>query len=84
MNWTHPFLNADKTLPAECRLDDLERLKVKMRMFARFIGLRGAETPVWEYERQVHILGEKARWSVRMEEGEEQRRKAFERAAGWT
>lgn len=83
MNWSHPFLDTDKTLPASCRLGDLERLKVKMRMFARFIGLRGADTPVWEYERQVQILGEKVKWRVRMEEGEEQRRKAFVKSAGW-
>jgi hypothetical protein len=37
-------------------------------MFARFIGIRGAETPRWEYERQVEILRAKIERSVRDEE----------------
>ncbi|KAL6712059.1 hypothetical protein ACN47E_003102 [Coniothyrium glycines] len=68
MNWSQPFLDRDPSLPANCRLSDLERLKIKMRMFARFIGMRGAETPVWEYERQVEILEHKIARSVREEE----------------
>ncbi|EUC48784.1 hypothetical protein COCMIDRAFT_86616 [Bipolaris oryzae ATCC 44560] len=74
MNWSHPFLDASDELPGDCKLDKLERLKVKMRMFARFIGMRGAETPGWEYERQIEILGNKVRWEVRREEEEEERR----------
>lgn len=66
-------------LPEDCKLDKLERLKIKMRMFARFVGMRGAETPGWEYERQIEILGNKVRWEVRREEEEEERRgKVFE------
>lgn len=68
MDWAKPFLNNDPELPANCKLNDLERVKVKMRMFARFIGMRGAETPRWEYERQVEILGNKIERSVREEE----------------
>lgn len=75
MNWAHPFLDKCENLPDDCRLDDVERLRVKMRMFARFIGMRGAETPTWEYERQMEILGNKIRWSVREEERAE--RKVF-------
>lgn len=67
MNWDLPFLNKDPTLPEACRLSELERLKVKMRMFARFIGMRGADTPRWEYERQVEILQNKIARSVQEE-----------------
>ncbi|KAJ4989169.1 hypothetical protein SVAN01_05248 [Stagonosporopsis vannaccii] len=68
MDWSRPFLTADATLPEDCRLSEMERLKVKMRMFARFIGMRGAETPGWEYERQVEILGKRIQRVVRAEE----------------
>ncbi|KAH9879193.1 hypothetical protein J1614_002631 [Plenodomus biglobosus] len=71
MNWDLPFLNKDPILPEACRLSELERLKVKMRMFARFIGMRGADTPRWEYERQVEILQNKIARSVQEEEEEE-------------
>ncbi|KAI8940256.1 hypothetical protein NX059_003958 [Plenodomus lindquistii] len=68
MRWDLPFLNNDPALPEHCRLNELERLKVKMRMFARFIGMRGADTPRWEYERQVEILQNKIEKSVQDEE----------------
>ena len=77
MNWQQPFLDKSESLAEDCKLDDLERLKVKMRMFARFIGMRGAETPGWEYERQVEILGNKVRRSVRAEAEEEAGVKKF-------
>ncbi|KAF2468247.1 uncharacterized protein BDR25DRAFT_335621 [Lindgomyces ingoldianus] len=59
MDWSKPFLSKPKpgdTEDESCRLSDYERLKIKMRMFARFIGMRGAETPQWEYERQIELL----------------------------
>jgi hypothetical protein len=68
MDWQRPFLQSDPSLPDSCKLTDVERLRVKMRMFARFIGIRGAETPRWEYERQVEILRAKIERSVRDEE----------------
>ncbi|KAF2855433.1 hypothetical protein T440DRAFT_474850 [Plenodomus tracheiphilus IPT5] len=68
MSWELPFLNKDPNLPEGCKLSELERLKVKMRMFARFIGMRGADTPRWEYERQVEILQHKIKRSVQEEE----------------
>lgn len=77
MDWSKPFLNSDASLPEKCKLDDLERIKIKMRMFARFIGMRGAETPRWEYERQVEILGNKIERSVKMEEREDSLRKVW-------
>lgn len=55
-------------MPAECRLSDYERLKVKMRMFARFIGMQGAETPSWEFDRQVEIMESKLDQSIEEEE----------------
>jgi hypothetical protein len=75
MDWSLPFLCKDDSLPANCKLSDLERLKVKMRMFARFIGMRGAETPQWEYEKQVEILRNKVARSVAQEEAS--RRKIY-------
>jgi hypothetical protein len=68
MDWSKPFLCNDASLPENCKLNDLERVKIKMRMFARFIGMRGAETPSWEYERQVEILRNKIEKSVQEEE----------------
>jgi hypothetical protein len=68
MDWAKPFLRADDELPENCKLSELERVKVKMRMFARFIGMRGAETPLWEYERQVEILHNKVCRSIEEEE----------------
>jgi hypothetical protein len=68
MDWSKPFLAIADALPENCKLSDLERVKVKMRMFARFIGMRGAETPRWEYERQIEILRNKIERSVQDEE----------------
>jgi hypothetical protein len=73
MDWARPFLCADDALPENCRLSELERVKVKMRMFARFIGMRGAETPRWEYEREVEILRNKIERSVVQEENEKKK-----------
>jgi hypothetical protein len=73
MDWNRPLLNNPKdsgTLPENCNLSDYERLRVKMRMFAKFIGMRGAETPQWEYERQMEVL--KARIDHSIEEEEQQ------------
>lgn len=78
MDWNKPFLVADAALPDDCKLSEMERLKVKMRMFARFIGMRGADTPRWEYERQVEILGNKVGRVVRQEEEDSLRNKAFQ------
>lgn len=75
MDWSKPFLAVDAGLPEDCKLTGYERLKVKMRMFARFIGMQGADTPTWEYERQVEILGKKIGWVVRREEEELARNK---------
>lgn len=68
MDWSLPFLCKDPSLPDNCKLNEQERLKVKMRMFARFIGMQGAETPIWEYERQVEILQNKIAKTVAEEE----------------
>jgi hypothetical protein len=76
MDWSRPLLA--KPAPGESeefRLSDYERLRIKMRMFARFIGMRGAETPSWEYERQVEIL--KARIDRSIEEEEKLSRKWY-------
>lgn len=68
MDWSLPFLAKDESLPENCKLNTLERVKVKMRMFARFVGMRGADTPRWEYERQVEILQNKIARTVEAEE----------------
>ncbi|ORY09454.1 hypothetical protein BCR34DRAFT_487227 [Clohesyomyces aquaticus] len=71
MDWNRPLLG--KPEPGEigderCRLSDYERLRIKMRMFARFIGMRGADTPQWEYERHIEILKARINKSVEEEE----------------
>lgn len=77
MDWNKPVLQNDPTLPEDCKLTDIERLKIKMRMFARFIGMRGADTPTWEYERAVEILGKKIGRVVRQEEEEALQNKGY-------
>ena len=72
MDWNKPFLDKDPALSEDCKLTGIERLQVKMRMFARFIGMRGADTPRWEYERQVEILANKIGRVVREEKKEEE------------
>ncbi|KAF3051947.1 hypothetical protein E8E11_007561 [Didymella keratinophila] len=67
MDWSKPVLQNDPTLPEDCKLTDIERLKIKMRMFARFIGMRGADTPLWEHERAIELLGNKIGHWVRQE-----------------
>ena len=83
MDWNREVLDNDTSLPENCRLSDLERLKIKMRMFARFIGMTGAETPRWEYERGVEILANRIGHRVRGEEQEEMRRKLFMGPRAW-
>jgi hypothetical protein len=77
MEWSKPVLQNDPALPEDCRLTDIERLKIKMRMFARFIGMRGADTPLWEHERAIEILGNKIGHSVRQEKEDSLQSKAF-------
>jgi hypothetical protein len=76
MDWNRPILDKpEEGEDATFTVTDVERLKIKMRMFARFIGMRGAETPTWELERQIEILAEKVRKEVEMEQGRD--------GAGW-
>jgi hypothetical protein len=77
MDWNKPFLTKSESIPEECRLSDYERLKVKMRMFAKFIGMRGAETPNWEFERQVEILKANIDRSIEEEERQLMGRRKF-------
>lgn len=69
MDWSRPILA--KPPPGETSelwLSDYERLRIKVRMFARFIGMRGAETPTWEYERQIDIMKARIEKSVAEDE----------------
>ncbi|KAF2682497.1 hypothetical protein K458DRAFT_419910 [Lentithecium fluviatile CBS 122367] len=75
MDWSRPCLSTDPTFPENCKFTDLERLKVKMRMFARFVGMRGAQTPTWEIRRHVEILANRIEWNVRGEAGARERGK---------
>lgn len=77
MDWDKPVLQNDPALPEDCKLSDIERQKIKMRMFARFIGMRGADTPTWEHERAVEILGNKIGRVVRQEEEETLQNKGY-------
>jgi hypothetical protein len=77
MDWDHTVLTDNPDIPEDCRLSALERLKIKMRMFAQFIGMRGTEMPEWEYERQIEILGKRIGWEVKREEEEALRNKRY-------
>lgn len=83
MDWNRELLRNEPGMLPEEKLSDVERLKVKMRMFARFIGMRGAETPRWEYERGVEILARRIERRVRWEEELEMRRKVFMGPRAW-
>ncbi|KAF2281174.1 uncharacterized protein EI97DRAFT_454388 [Westerdykella ornata] len=73
MDWNRPILERPRPgEPPECRLSDYERLRVKMRMFAKFIGMKGAETPRWEMERQMELWGRQMEDWVRREKEEEE------------
>ncbi|KAF2750623.1 hypothetical protein M011DRAFT_396325 [Sporormia fimetaria CBS 119925] len=82
MDWNRAILarpdewegNGEWDVDADECITPYERLKIKMRMFARFIGMRGAETPRWEYERQVDLLMRRFERSVR--QGMESERKS--------
>ncbi|KAF2199646.1 hypothetical protein GQ43DRAFT_375743, partial [Delitschia confertaspora ATCC 74209] len=80
MGWDPDFLEKPKSREeggeGEFRLNDLERLQIKMRKFAKFIGMRGAETPMWEAERQIQVLVCRVK-SVTQEEEEMRERKHF-------
>lgn len=77
MDWSKPVLQNDPALPEDCKLTGIERLKIKMRMFARFIGMRGADTPLWEHERAIEILGNKIGHSVQQEKEDSLHNKGF-------
>lgn len=77
MDWSKPALQTDPTLPEDCKSTDIERLKIKMRMFARFIGMRGADTPLWEHERAIQILGNRIGHAVRQEKEESLQSKGY-------
>ncbi|OAF99083.1 uncharacterized protein CC84DRAFT_1169781 [Paraphaeosphaeria sporulosa] len=83
MDWNRELLRNEPGMLAEEKLSDVERLKVKIRMFARFIGMKGAETPRWEYERGVEILARRIERRVRLEEETEMRRKVFMGPRAW-
>ncbi|KAF2270628.1 hypothetical protein CC78DRAFT_137792 [Lojkania enalia] len=71
MDWNKPFLSRpkeDQKAEEGCGFSDFERLRIKMRIFARFIGMSGAETPRWEYERQIEILKNRINKSIEAEE----------------
>lgn len=60
MNWDRDFLAVPNMLMSreeqETCLPDEERLAIKRRMFGKFIGLRGCDTPLQEMEKRVKFL----------------------------
>jgi hypothetical protein len=54
MNWNRPLLS--NSLPEGYQLSACDRLKVKMRMFAGFIGMSGAEMPMWENQKELELV----------------------------
>lgn len=71
MNWDRDFLaipNSEMTKEErEACMSAEDRLAIKRRMFGKFIGLRGCETPIAEMERRVKFLEGKIERSVRRE-----------------
>jgi hypothetical protein len=71
MNWDRDFLAIPHKLMSkaeqEACLPDEERLAIKRRMFGKFIGLRGCNTPVEEFEKRVKFLENKFEQSITRE-----------------
>ncbi|KIW07923.1 hypothetical protein, variant [Verruconis gallopava] len=63
MNWDRDFLAVPHSSMGEeerrACLSPEERLAIKRRMFGKFIGLRGCETPMIEVEQRVKLLERK-------------------------
>jgi hypothetical protein len=69
MNWDPEFLSRPKLeMSKEERekcLSDEERLAIKRRMFGKFVGLRGCETPITEMEKRVKFIESKVERAIR-------------------
>lgn len=72
MSWDSEFLcrpaEDEAVSENEFRLSDVDRLAIKRRKFAKFIGMRGAETPVWEIEFHLRVIGDRIRRGLEEEE----------------
>ena len=73
MRWDKRFLAvprspAPRRANAMARLSPAQRLAVKRRLFAKFIGMRGTDTPLWEVHAYVRVLDDHIRHSVQEEE----------------
>lgn len=71
MNWDKEFLAQPHLLMSveeqkEC-LSSEERLAIKRRMFGKFIGLKGCDTPVEEMEKRVKFLEGRIERAIRRE-----------------
>jgi hypothetical protein len=72
MSWDQEFLRRrgenERTGDEEFSLTDLDRLAIKRRKFAKFIGMRGAETPTWEVEFHLRAIGDRINRCLEEEE----------------
>jgi hypothetical protein len=71
MNWDRDFLAVPDVVmnreEQEACLPEEERVAIKRRMFGKFIGLRGCDTPVGEFEKRVKFFEGKVERGVRRE-----------------
>ena len=60
MGWDKDFLSAPRedqaTTDGRYQLSTADRIAIKRRKFARFIGIRGCETPEWETRAHIRTL----------------------------
>jgi len=72
MGWNQDLLRRpianENSRDGEPQLDDLDRIAIKRRKFAKFIGMKGTETPLWEVETHIHMLGERIKRCLEKEE----------------
>ena len=73
MNWDADFLAAPDPSSTEkevldCHLSPADRIQIKRRMLAKFIGFKGCDTPVSEVRRRVRFYDERIRLAVRRQE----------------
>ena len=72
MGWDKGFLSGSRedqaTADGRYQLSTAGRIAIKRRKFARFIGMRGCETPAWETQAHIRVLEYRVVRSLQEEE----------------
>lgn len=80
MGWDTEFLSAPRPSQmndGQFRLSTEDRITIKRRKFAKFIGMRGCETPSWEIQAHIRALEGHITRSVQEEEKSSKHMKWF-------